>query len=63
MVHRKLIELENDLVVHEFEYFGEAAPRLAANHMDVTSRTDGPFLGKVHDPDTDTFSFPTAPTE
>ena len=62
MYHKKIIELDsNNACFHEFEYSSETkAPVLAASHMDVTSRTDGPFLGKVYDQATDTFSDPPA---
>ena len=59
-MHKKIIELRSNRCIHEFEYFGATAPVLAASHMDVTSRTDGPFLGKVYDQATDTFSDPPA---
>ena len=60
---KKIIELdENNLCFHEFEYYSPSkAPVLAPSHMDVTSRTDGPFLGKVYEAATDTFSDPPAP--
>ncbi len=60
MVHKKLIGLADNIVIHEFEYFGNDRPVLAASHMDVTARTDGPFLGKVYDQTADTFSDPPA---
>ncbi len=61
MHHKKIIELDsNNACIHEFEYFGATAPVLAESHMDVTDRTDGPFLGKVYEQATDTFSDPPA---
>ncbi len=59
---KKIIELdEGNRCFHEFEYQSETkAPVLAPGHMDVTARTDGPFLGKVYEAATDTFSDPPA---
>ena len=34
---------------------------LPANCMEVTGRNDGPWLGKIYDPNTDTFSVPIPP--
>ncbi len=59
---KKIIELDsNNKCFHEFEYFSETKTAvLASGHMDVTLRTDGPFLGKIYDQGTDTFSDPPA---
>ena len=43
---------------HEVEYLGEATPQAPAGLMDVTARTDGPWLGKVYDKARDTFAWP-----
>ena len=60
MHRKKLIERDtNGVCFNEFEHISASHPPvLAATHMDVTSRNDGPFLGKVYDPNTDTFSLP-----
>lgn len=60
--NHKIIELDsNNVCFHEFAYSSAVkAPVLAASHMDVTARTDGPFLGKVYDQTADTFSDPPA---
>ncbi len=56
-MHRKVVESDADGVcVHEFEYWGDASPALAAGHMDVSARADGPFVGKVYDTDGDRFT-------
>ena len=62
---QKIIELDdNNCCFHEFEYRSESkAPVLSATHMDVTDRQDGPFIGKIYDPQTDTFSDPPPSTE
>ncbi|MDE2667559.1 MAG: hypothetical protein OXI69_15570 [Acidobacteriota bacterium] len=57
--HRKIVEINADnICFHEFDYRGREEPVLAANHVDVTGRTDGPFLGKVYDRNTDAWSDP-----
>ena len=43
---------------HELEYLGSDPPQAGADLMDVTARTDGPFLGKIYDAESDTFSDP-----
>ena len=48
---------------HEFEYMGEKAPAAGAELMDVTARGDGPFIGKIYDEASDTFSDPPPPPE
>ena len=64
MNHKKIIELDaGGRCFHEFEYMGQSEPVLAAGHMDVTARTDGPFRGKIYDRQTDTFSDPPPPPE
>lgn len=62
MHYRRLVELDDEgRCCHELEYMGSAAPPSTAGLMDVTARTDGPWLGKVYDAGSDTFSYP-APT-
>ena len=64
MQHKKIIQLDDvGFCFHEFEYIGQRQPVLAANHMDVTARNDGPFLGKIYDRTSDTFSDPPPPPE
>ena len=59
MIHKKIAEIDGDgRCFHEFEYMGRTAPVLAASHVDVTSRNDGPFLGKVYKRVDDTWSDP-----
>ena len=44
-------------VFHEFTY--EGSPKVAGPELtDVTDRSDGPFIGKIYDLNTDTFSDP-----
>ena len=64
MPYKKIIQFDAEgLCVHEFEYMGQSEPVLAASHMDVTARNDGPFLGKIYDREADTFSDPPPPPE
>ena len=50
------INAENQ-VFHEFTY--EGPPKVAgADLTDVTDRGDWPFIGKIYDAQTDTFSDP-----
>ena len=63
MTHKKLIEVRDGSVVHELDVWKQAEIVLSPVHMDVTSRTDGPFIGKLYDSVTDTFSDPPPPPE
>ena len=64
MTHKKLIELDaGGRCFHEFEYRGQKKPVLGAGHMDVTARSDGPFLGKVFNREADTFTLPPPPPD
>ena len=63
MTHKKLIEVRDGSVVHEFEVWRQGGIVTAAVHMDVTNRTDGPFIGKLYDAVVDTFSDPPPPPE
>ena len=64
MITKKIIELDSDsCCCHEFSYYGHSEPTMAASHMDVTARNDGPFLGKIYDRTSDTFSDPPPPPE
>ena len=58
MQRKKYIQLDAKTCVHEVEYTGRLAPEAPAGLMDVTARTDGPWLGKVYDEESDTFSAP-----
>ncbi len=59
MHSKKYVQLDaNGLCFHEIEYAGAQAPVVGADLMDVTDRTDGPWLGKVYDVATDTFAWP-----
>ena len=53
----------NNLVVHEYTYNGPDDPVLRTGQKDVTTRTDGPFINKIYDAGTDTFSDPPEPEE
>ena len=56
---KKYIQLDaNGICFHEFEYMGAKAPKAGAGLTDVTTRTDGPWLGKKYDPQTGTFAWP-----
>ena len=56
---KKYIQLDAaGICVHEFEHMGEAPPNVPADLMDVTSRTDGIWLGKKYDRAADTFAWP-----
>lgn len=59
-MHRKTyIQLDaNNRCYHELEYQGADPPKAGAGLVDVTSRTDGPWLGKVYDPQAGTFAWP-----
>ena len=61
MTNKKLIEVRNGSVVHEFEVWRQGGIVLDPVHMDVTNRTDGPFIGKLYDAVADTFSDPPPP--
>ena len=64
MSNKRIVEIDaNGLCCHEFEYTGPDDPQLAASHLDVTSRTDGPFLGKIYNRVDDTWSDPPPPPE
>ena len=57
MYYKVIAEIDaSGLCFHVFAYQGQDLPVLAANHVDVTTRTEGPFLGKVYDRKTDTWS-------
>ena len=59
MHRKKYIQLDADeICYHELEYMGGEEPRPPADLIDVTSRTDGPWLGKVYDRAADTFAWP-----
>ena len=59
MHHKKFVQLDGaGLCVNELEYFGQAAPVANQALLDVTARSDGPFLGKVYDAQADTFAWP-----
>ncbi len=56
---KKYVQLDaNGICFHEFEYLGAKAPKAGAGLADVTSRTDGPWLGKKYNANTDTFAWP-----
>ena len=56
---KKYIQLDaNGICFHEFEYLGAKAPKAGAGLTDVTSRADGPWLGKKYDRAADAFSWP-----
>ena len=58
-MRKKYVQLDAaGICYHELEYHGAAAPDAGADLMDVTARTDGPWLGKVYDDHSDTFSDP-----
>ena len=63
MTHKKLIEVRGGSVVHEFDVWRQGEIVLAPAHMDVTDRTDGPFIGKLYDSTADTFSDPPPPVD
>lgn len=59
MHRKKYIQLDADnRCYHELEYLGAEPPKAGAGLVDVTSRTDGPWLGKVYDPQAGTFAWP-----
>ena len=59
MPNKRYIQLDAaGICSHEFERLGEAPKSVPAGLSDVTSRTDGPWLGKQYDLATDTFSWP-----
>ena len=58
MTHKTLIEVRNGSVVHEFDVWRQAEVVPSPVHMDVTNRTDGPFIGKLYDSNTGIFSDP-----
>ena len=59
MHSKKYVQLNAaGICFHEFEYTGRRAPRAGAELMDVTARTDGPWLGKQYDAASDTFAWP-----
>ena len=59
MIIRRYIQIESDVRVgSEFEYRGQLEPQAGLELMDVTDRQDGPFIGKIYDAQTDTFSDP-----
>lgn len=57
---RIFLKLENNRVVYQVESERPpgGGPGLPANMMEATDRTDGPWMGKVYNPATDTFSDP-----
>ena len=63
MTHKKLIEVRDGKVVHEFDVWRDGEIVVGSVHMDVTARTDGPFIGKLYDAVADTFSDPPPPPE
>ena len=60
MIHKNYIQLDpTNRVVNELEYTSAAKPANPGPELtDVTDRQDGPFIGKIYDPDSDTFSDP-----
>ena len=63
MTNKKLIEVRDGVVVHEFEVWRQGGIVPNSVHMDVTDRTDGPFIGKLYDSTTSVFSDPPPPPE
>ena len=64
MHYRKIVQIDAEgRCYHEFEAYSKETVALGTSHMDVTDRTDGPFLGKIYDSTTDTFSDPPPPEE
>ena len=64
MTNKKLIEVRNGSVVHEFDVWRQSGIVLDPVHMDVTDRQasrHGPFIGKLYDAVADTFSDPPPP--
>ena len=62
MNRSNFIELDSvGLCFSEFEYQGKKRAVPSSKLMDVTARTDGPFLGKIYDANADTFSDPPEP--
>ncbi|MCY4584890.1 MAG: hypothetical protein OXB98_02515 [Bryobacterales bacterium] len=56
---KKYIQLDAEgICFHELEYAGQKPPRTGPELMDVTSRTDGPWLGKIYDRAADAFAWP-----
>ena len=63
-MHKKIAEIDAEgRCFHEFEVHSKRTITLAASHVDVTARNDGPFLGRIYDSTTDTFSDPPPPEE
>ena len=59
MIQKKFIEMDAEgRVFNELEYNGQVPPVAGPELTDVTDRQDGPFIGKIYDPETDTFSDP-----
>ena len=59
MHQKKYIQLDaKGRCFHEIEYQGESPPKVGPGLLDVTDRTDGPWLGKVYTLATDTFAWP-----
>ena len=59
MHQKKYIQLDaGGICFHELEYSGVEPPRAGSDLMDVTDRTDGPWLGKKYDRDANTFAWP-----
>ena len=64
MIAKKIIEMDSDnRCFHEFSYYGHSEPIMAASHLDVTARSDGPFLGQIYNRELDSFSYPPPPPE
>ena len=59
MILKKFIEMNADgRVFNELEYQSQVMPQVGPELTDVTDRQDGPFIGKIYDAQTDTFSDP-----
>lgn len=59
MIEKRYIQIEGGTVISEFKFQSEnrqPVPNPAL--MDVTDRAGGPFIGKLYDAETDTFSDP-----
>ena len=59
MPRKRYIQLDaNGVCFSDLEYMGQKVPRPPQNLMDVTTRADGPFLGRIYDAENDTFADP-----
>ena len=64
MPRKRYIQLDaNRICFHDLRYEGARSPQVGPELVDVTARTDGPFLGKIYDAQSDTFSDPPPPPE